>query len=235
MQILAEEWKKRDEEREEKTSQTIREYMSLKDKLDSKEVRLSEKELYFLKREREVSQNSEGATFSFAKHLFIFILIQMEDIVSKLNFDHAQRLEDSKLRAARMKDQYKNEIDLFMVKMDRSEAEIKRLNGKVQALEVKLRAKEHEIDRLNASRSQWPDISLERKVMQLEEKVSSIQHEINKIQFTLSFFRIIFLKWNWNASGVNEIRIEVKLKLWRVARISCSANEIINFGTTMKC
>jgi len=73
----------------------------------------------------------------------------------------------------RMKDQYQSDIDLFMAKVETAEAEIRRLNGKVQSLEAKLCAKEEEMDRLNATRSQWPDMNLERKAMQLEEKVSS--------------------------------------------------------------
>jgi hypothetical protein len=48
------------------------------------------------------------------------------------------------------------------------------VKGKIALLEAKLTSREDELEALRASRAQWPDVKLERKVTLLTDKVRVI-------------------------------------------------------------
>ncbi len=65
-------------------------------------------------------------------------------------------------------------MESYLQRIQRAEDECDRVKGKIALLEAKLTSREDELEALRASRAQWPDVKLERKVTLLTDKVRVI-------------------------------------------------------------
>ncbi|XP_043835551.1 centrosomal protein of 120 kDa [Dromiciops gliroides] len=157
MQALAEEWKKRDRERESLVKKKVAEYTILEGKLQKTLIDLE-------KREQQLS-NAES---------------ELQRKKKELHLDHERNLQELQDSIRRIKEECAHQVELETSKMKQLEGEKQRLQQQLYDSEIKYKTLEKEFQHFKDQQNSKPEIRLQSEInlltlekVELERKLES--------------------------------------------------------------
>ncbi|XP_044518024.1 centrosomal protein of 120 kDa isoform X3 [Gracilinanus agilis] len=157
MQALAEEWKKRDRERESLVKKKVAEYTILEGKLQKTLTDLEKREQQLASAETELQRKKK-----------------------ELHLDHERSLQELQDSIRRIKEECTHQVDLEISKMKQLETEKQRLQQQLHDAEIKYKTLEKEFQHFKEQQNSKPEIRLQSEIniltlekVELERKLES--------------------------------------------------------------
>ncbi|XP_056659935.1 centrosomal protein of 120 kDa isoform X5 [Monodelphis domestica] len=157
MQALAEEWKKRDRERESLVKKKVAEYTILEGKLQKTLTDLEKREQQLASAETELQRKKK-----------------------ELHLDHERSLQELQDSIRRIKEECTHQVDLEIAKMKQLETEKQRLQQQLHDAEIKYKTLEKEFQHFKEQQNSKPEIRLQSEIniltlekVELERKLES--------------------------------------------------------------
>ncbi|XP_074062052.1 centrosomal protein of 120 kDa isoform X2 [Macrotis lagotis] len=157
MQALAEEWKKRDKERESLVKKKVAEYTILEEKLQKTLIDLEKREQQLSSAEAELQRKKK-----------------------ELHLDHERNLQELQDSIRRIKEECAHQVELEISKMKQLEGEKQRLQQQLHEADIKYKALEKEFQCFKDQQNSKPEIRLQSEInlltlekVELERKLES--------------------------------------------------------------